>query len=82
MSKKGSNKRSKTAERLPSQKQGKPELLINQKKSSNNNKPPQGKGNQKQGNYTLFSSKIFKDNNYMKEFVLEVKGDKYSFKWI
>ena len=79
MSKKGSNKRSKTTERLPLQKQRKPGLLVNQKKSiNNNNKLPKGKSNQKQGNYALFSSKVLGDNKCMKEFVLEVKGDKYS----
>jgi len=33
------------------------------------------------GNYTLFSSKIFKGNEYLEEFILPVKTDKYSFKY-
>ena len=32
------------------------------------------------GNYTQFSTKIFRGNSYMKEFIAEVKQDKFSFK--
>jgi len=34
------------------------------------------------GNYTLFSSKIFKGNKYMEKFITEVKTDKYSFQYL
>jgi len=32
------------------------------------------------GNYTQFSSKLFRGIEYMERFILEVKSDKYAFK--
>ena len=55
----------------------------NQKKKSNTNldtKELFKEEKMSNGNYTQFSSKIFKGNAYVEKFISEVNSDKYSFK--
>ena len=54
----------------------------NQKKNQSNKKNNSSSVSSMKtsGNYTQFSSKIFKGSEYMEKFILEVESDKYAFK--
>ena len=84
MANKSLNKRSKTLDHFLQQKEGKSASKpLNQKKSRiGKEETDENEAKKQSGNYTSFSSKIFRENQYMEQFILEVKIDKFSFKCI
>lgn len=77
MSNFGQAKKLKKKENSPSQENLGKSVKNNNQKKRNETKQEQKSQN---GNYTQFSSKIFKGSEYMQEFIHEVKSNKYVFK--
>jgi len=82
---KGMKSRSKTLDSVSQKQTGKFDKSSNNQKKTSNLGPNISaykdlRRESGTGNKTKFSSKIFKGNEYMKQFILEVKSDKYSFK--